>query len=76
MLAEDVHSLSQYGIKLGGADGSKRWGRYPRFELVHELEQFLGEGGLIAVEHEAFRSERARQCLQDHWDRTTEGITR
>ena len=56
MLAEDVHSLSQHLSELRGVDGSKRRSRsYLRFELLHELEQFLGEGGLLAVEHEAFR---------------------
>lgn len=30
---------------------------------MHELEQLLGEGGLVAVEHEVL----ARQRLADHW---------
>lgn len=66
MLAEDVDSLSQDRTELGGDDGSQRRGlRYLRFEIVHELEQFLGEGGLLAVDrHEALRR---RQRLLDQW---------
>lgn len=50
MLAEDIHFLSQDVTELGGVDGSERRGRwYLRFEVVHELEQLLGEGGLVDV---------------------------
>lgn len=63
MLAEDVHFLSQDICELVGGDGSERRGRwYPWFELVHELEQLLGEPRVEAGEHGAFR----RQSLSNH----------